>query len=136
MTLSRGLLALFFVAAGANHFIFPKLYLSIMPPYLPWLPELVALSGAAEIAGGIGILLPATRRAAGWGLMALLVAIFPANIQALSSGMVSAGRTVPAWILWLRLPFQVVLLIWVYRAALLHPERFHRIQFDRAPRGE
>ena len=91
MKVSRFLLALFFVVAGANHFVSPKIYLSIMPAYFPWPAQLVALSGAAEMAGGLGILFPQTRKLAGWGLIALLVAVFPANIQALSSGMVIAA---------------------------------------------
>ena len=117
-TFSRVALALFFIVAGANHFLSPSIYLSIMPAYFPWHAQLVALSGAAEIAGGLGLLFPQTRKLAGWGLIALLVAVFPANIRAIFAGMVIAGHTLPVWLLWLTLPLQVVLLIWVYRAAL------------------
>ena len=118
MKVSRFLLALFFVVAGANHFVSPKIYLSIMPAYFPWPAQLVALSGAAEMAGGLGILFPQTRKLAGWGLIALLVAVFPANVQAIFSGIVIAGHALPNWTPWLRLPLQLVLLIWVYRACL------------------
>ena len=89
-----------------------------MPPYLPWHAQFVAISGAAEIVGAFGVLFSQTRRPAGCGLMVLLVAIFPANIRAISTGMVLAGHIVPAWMLWARLPLQAVLLIWVYRACL------------------
>ncbi len=116
MNFSRFLLALFFVVAGANHFLSPQIYLSIMPPYFPWPAQLVMLSGAAEIVGGVGVLFSQTRKLAGWGLIALLFAVSPANIQAISTGMVIAGHALPLWMLWLRLPLQLVLMIWVYRA--------------------
>jgi uncharacterized membrane protein len=120
---SRNLLALFFIVSGANHFLSPNFYLAVMPSYLPWHAQLVAISGAAEIAGGLGVFLPQTRRLAGWGLIALLIAVFPANIQAISTGMVVAGHAIPAWMLWLRLPLQVVVLIWVYCTCLSLLER-------------
>jgi uncharacterized membrane protein len=69
------MLALFFVAAGVNHFLNPAPYLSMIPPYLPWPRALNIISGAAEIAGGVGIIIPATRRVAAWGLLVLLVAV-------------------------------------------------------------
>ena len=113
--ISRWLLAVFFVAAGANHFVSPKFYLLIIPPYLPWPLELVYISGAAEIAGGIGVLIPATRRLAGWGLVALLIAVFPANIHMALHGM---GGAFPHWLLWARLPLQIVFIAWVYWTCL------------------
>lgn len=115
---SRALLGAVFIVAGANHFRSPEPYLEIMPPYLPAHRELVALSGAAEIAGGLGALIPATRGMAGWGLLALLFAVFPANIYAAQNGMKVFGMAVPPWLLWLRLPLQVLLIVWVYRACL------------------
>ena len=69
-----------FVGAGAMHFVRPAMYEKIVPPQLGHAPELVAISGIAEIAGGLGLLIPRTRRAAGLGLVALLVAVWPANI--------------------------------------------------------
>ena len=75
------LLAAFFVLAGLNHFIKPDFYLKIMPPYLPWHLLLVYLSGVVEIVLGLLLLLPKFTRAAAWGLIALLVAVFPANIH-------------------------------------------------------
>lgn len=122
----RNLLALFFIVSGANHFLSPDFYRAIMPPYLPWHTQLVVISGAAEIAGGLGIFLPQTRRLAGWGLIALLICVFPANIQAISTGMVVAGHAIPAWMLWLRLPLQVVFMLWVYYTCLRWPERQSR----------
>jgi uncharacterized membrane protein len=84
---------------------------------------MVAVSGAAEILGGLGILFRATRRAAGVWLIALLIAIFPANVHAISSGMVVGGTTVPGWLLWARLPLQLLLIIWVWRACLGYGSR-------------
>ena len=117
-TFSRSVLAILFVIAGVTHFTAPASHLAIMPPYLPWPSQLVAISGVAEILGGLGILWAPTRRWAGWGLIVLLIAVFPANVQALSTGMIMLGHQVPMWMLWLRLPLQLVLLGWVYRACL------------------
>src|ERR1017187_8102500 len=117
-TFSRSVLAIIFVVAGVTHFTAPASHLAIMQSYLPWPSQLVAISGLAEILGGLGVLWAPTRRWAGWGLILLLIAVFPANIQALSTGMVIAGYQVPMWMLWLRLPLQLLLLGWVYRACL------------------
>lgn len=87
-----------------------------MPPSVPWPEAIVLLSGLAEICGGIGLLPRASRRWAGWGLIALLVAIFPANIHALATGMMIAGHAAPLWLLWARLPLQLALIFWVYSA--------------------
>ena len=114
MNAARLLLALFFILAGLNHFIAPSIYLALVPTYLPWPGLLVALSGSAEIIGGLGVLPAATRVWAGWGLIALLLAVFPANVQAISSGMIIGGHAVPTWLLWARLPFQGLLIAWVY----------------------
>jgi uncharacterized membrane protein len=109
-TIFRWLAALFFIAAGANHFRTPEIYVAIVPHYLPWPLALSNISGAAEMLGGLGILIPMTRRAAGWGLIALLAAVFPANIDMALHGF----RSIPGWVLWLRLPFQFVFVAWVY----------------------
>ena len=102
-----------YVALGANHFLNAEFYLAIMPPYLPWHLALVYLSGAAEILLGVGVLVPRTRALAGWGLVALLVAVFPANLHmALAEPGTYAG--IPAWALWLRLPVQAVLIAWAW----------------------
>jgi uncharacterized membrane protein len=120
---SRGALALFFIVAGASHFVSPAPYIAIVPSYIPWPAAIVALSGIAEILGGAGVYFRSTRRAAGWGLIALLIAVFPANIHAISTGMNIGGHALPAWILWARLPFQLVFIAWVYRVCLRPSDR-------------
>lgn len=115
---SRTVLSAVFILAGINHFRSPQSYLQIMPDYLPAHKELVALSGAAEIAGGLGVLFPRTQRASGWGLIALLLAVFPANIYGAQNGMQIFGKNVPTWLLWSRLPLQGLLIWWVYKACL------------------
>ena len=106
-------LAIFFIAAGVLHFVRPEFYAQIIPPYLPWPLALVFISGACEIVGGVAVLWPPARRWAGYGLIALLVAVFPANVQMALDPKPIAGWDVPAWLLWLRLPFQGVLIAWV-----------------------
>jgi uncharacterized membrane protein len=116
-TISKWTLALSFAVAGALHFIRPDFYLRIMPDYLPWHRALVAISGACEIAGGLLVLPERTRRLAGWGLMALLVAVFPANIEA----TLRYGTERLNWrsvLLWARLPFQAVLIAWAWWTCL------------------
>ena len=108
-------LAALFVGAGLLHFLKPTFYLRIMPPALPAPRLLVALSGAAEVVGGLGLLLPATRRAAAWGLLALLLAVFPANVYMLQ---IHAQLHIPAWALWARLPLQPLLMWWVWRVGV------------------
>lgn len=112
-------LALFFVAAGANHFRSPQLYLGMMPPWLPWPDAMNAISGAAEILGGAGLLAPwdRARRLAGWGLLALLVAVFPANVHVALQGHMPGLDVSPA-VLWWRLPFQAGFAAWVWWVAL------------------
>ena len=108
----RGLLALFFVLAGANHFRMPDVYLGMMPAWLPWPGTLNAIAGAAEILGGLGVMFAATRRLAGWGLIALLIAVFPANVHVALQGRLP-GFEIPPLVLWLRLPFQAAFIAWV-----------------------
>lgn len=116
-TAGRWLLAAFFVVAGLNHFRDPAFYLSMMPPPLPFPEALNALSGACEVAGGLGVLVPRTRRAAGFGLIALLIAVFPANLYAALQGQL-AGLDAPPWALWARLPFQALFVAWVWAVTL------------------
>lgn len=111
----RWLLGVLTAAAGVNHFVNPGFYVRIMPPDLPWHRELVLLSGLCEVVLGVLVLAPRTRRAAGWGLVLLFVAVFPANVHmALHPG---AYPGVPAAVLYARLPLQVVLILWAYWAA-------------------
>ena len=106
------LLCVFFVAAGLNHFINPSPYLKIMPPYLPWHLFLVYLSGFFEVALGLLLLAPAFSRAAAWGLIALLIAVFPANIQMATNPELYPDISPLA--LWLRLPLQAVFIAWAF----------------------
>jgi uncharacterized membrane protein len=111
----RGLLTIFMVIAGINHFRMPALYVAIVPAALPWPLALVYISGVAEIAGGLGLILPQTRRLAAWGLVVLLVAIFPANIN-MAINHISPGDGAPLspLVLWLRLPLQLPLIAWAW----------------------
>lgn len=120
-TALRWLLAIVMVAAGANHFLSPASYVAMMPAALPWHLALVYASGVAEIAGGLGLLVPRTRRAAAWGLIALLVAVFPANVNMAVNELPLGTTTVPAWALWARLPLQLVFIAWAY--AVRGPEK-------------
>jgi uncharacterized membrane protein len=109
---SAPVLVVFFALAGVAHFARPAAYRAIVPPQLGDPSTLVRLSGAAEIAGAIGLLVPQTRRAAGIGLLALLLAVWPANWYiALEANRFSA--IAPAWALWLRVPLQLPLIWWV-----------------------
>ena len=114
MSVSRALLGALFIAAGIAHFRAPDAYLPIMPPQLPFPRALILISGAAEIAGGLGVWIPQTRKLAGWGLIALLVAVFPANIYSLQNGIKLGDWAVPQWMLWARLPLQIPLIWWVF----------------------
>ena len=105
-------MAILYIAAGSLHFAFTRTYMRIMPAYLPAPRDLVLLSGAAEILGGIGLLAPGTRRAAAWGLVLLLVAVFPANLAMITDH--TRFPTVPLWAAWLRLPLQLPLLYWAW----------------------
>jgi uncharacterized membrane protein len=101
-----------YIIAGIAHLVKPRPFLSIMPPYVPAHQLMVGLSGIAEILLGIGLLIPATRSWAAWGLILLLIAVFPANIY-----MATADKFVqiPALIRWGRLPLQGLLIWWAYR---------------------
>ncbi len=112
---ARVVLGVFFILAGLLHFVVPGYYRAMVPPYLPAPATLVAISGLAEMAGGAGLLLPRWRKAAGLGLLALLLAVLPANIEMLRQGR-ERGITAPREaLLWLRLPLQVVLMWGVWR---------------------
>lgn len=107
-------LSLFFVIAGANHFVNPDFYVAIMPPYLPAHLELVYLSGVFELAGGVAVLFARVRALAGWGLVLLLLAVFPANLHmALNPELFP---TISPTALYARLPFQALFIGWAYWA--------------------
>jgi len=106
------LLGLAFAAAGANHFIHTGFYVSIMPPYLPWHMVLVYLSGLCGMALGIGLLVPRYTRVCAWGLIALAMAVFPANIHMALNPELFPQFSPAA--LWIRLPLQAVIIAWAY----------------------
>ncbi|MBV9768816.1 MAG: DoxX family protein [Bryobacterales bacterium] len=100
---------IFYVVAGALHFIKTDAYLKIMPPYIPWHLALVRISGACEILGGLGLLASQTRRAAAWGLIALLIAVFPANVYMAINPMEAGAASIAPVLRWGRLPLQLLL---------------------------
>jgi uncharacterized membrane protein len=120
MRLSRAALAAFFTFTGAMHFLRPRFFEAIVPPTIEeQKKEVVAISGAAEIAGAALVLAPASRRLGRWWLLALLLAVFPANIHMAVNPEQIRGldmRKFPRWALWARLPLQPLAMIWVWRA--------------------
>ncbi|AEI68364.1 DoxX family protein [Corallococcus macrosporus] len=105
-------LALLMVAAGLNHFRAPRMYERIMPPSLPFRGPLVFWSGVAEVLLGVGLVIPQTSRLAAWGLIALFIAVFPANLY--MARHPERFRKIPPALLWLRLPLQGVLILWAW----------------------
>jgi uncharacterized membrane protein len=108
----RWLLAALFVFAGVSHFLRPEFYDPMVPPYLPWPHLLVVISGIAEIVLGVLLLIPRASRLAAFGLIALLIAVSPANIHmALHPQLFPQFHAIA---LWIRLPLQLVLIAWAY----------------------
>jgi uncharacterized membrane protein len=120
MRIGRVLMGAMYITAGISHFAFTRLYARIVPDYLPAHRELVLLSGIAEIAGGVGVLIPRTQRAAASGLVLLLIAVFPANLWMAQH---PERYGIPQWTLWLRLPLQGALIAWAWRYAASSPRR-------------
>jgi len=110
----RILLALIFLISGTLHFLAPGVYLRIMPSYLPAHRLLLYVSGAAELLGSIGLLIPSTRQAAAWGLVVLLIAVLPANIYMATSHLRLPGIMGQSWAQWLRVPLQIPLIYWAW----------------------
>ena len=110
-TMSKYSLATFMICAGVMHFVNPKFFLQIMPPYLPWHYGLVIISGICEVVLGLALLIRRTSRLAAWGIVALLIAVFPANIH-----LYQNQQIIPASPLLhlLRLPLQVVFVLWAH----------------------
>ena len=113
-TLALLALAAAFIFAGVNHFLNPDFFVAIMPPYLPLHLELVLLSGVFEILGGVAVLVPGVRSLAGWGLILLLLAVFPANLHMALNPELFPDVSSSA--LYLRLPLQIVFIAWAYWA--------------------
>jgi uncharacterized membrane protein len=114
VTAGRRRLSVFFLVAGTLHFLRPDAYERIVPRYLPAHRELVLLSGAAEIAGAVGVAIPRTSRLAGAWLAATLAAVFPANVEMALHA--ERYEPIPPALLWARLPLQPLLVIWALRA--------------------
>jgi uncharacterized membrane protein len=112
---ARTAFGVLFILAGILHFMVPAYYRAIIPSYLPAPATLVAVSGLAEVAGGIGILVPRWRQSAGLGLVVLLLAVLPANVEMLRQGRAHGVSPVHEALLWLRLPLQGVLIGWAWR---------------------
>ncbi|WNZ59596.1 MULTISPECIES: DoxX family protein [Myxococcus] len=105
-------LALLMVGAGLNHFRAPRMYERIMPPYLPFHGPLVFWSGVAEVLLGVGLVIPQTSPLAARGLIALFIAVLPANLYMAQHP--ERFRKIPPALLWLRLPLQAVLILWAW----------------------
>ncbi len=121
MSLLRRLCGPVFVLAGAMHFVKPRVYRQIIPPYLPAPEALVYLSGVAEAAGGVGLMFSATRAKARWWLVATLLAIFPANLHMAQHPEQYPQVPGGARSLKLRLPFQALFIAWVLAAGRPSP---------------
>ncbi len=107
------LASILYTGSGVLHFLKPDSYLKIMPPYMPAHLAMVYISGVAEIAGGLGLLFSRLRRPAAWGLVALLIAVLPANIHMATNNIQVTRKPVPTSLLWARLPLQALLVWWV-----------------------
>lgn len=120
---SRIVFAALFLFAGACHLLDAKLFLPIMPPWIPQPLMCIYLSGVAEILGALGLLAPwrGIRRAAGWGLLLLLVAVFPANIHMAAAHIRVHGIPSQDWMSWARLPLQPVIMLGVSWVAGIWP---------------
>jgi uncharacterized membrane protein len=113
--ISRRILGGFFIGAGLNHFLSPRFYEAMVPPSLQdERKRIVQVSGVAELIGGLGVLIPSTRRLSGVGLIALLAAVFPANLYMASDP--KRFKKVPRWALYARLPLQPLMMLWAWRA--------------------
>jgi uncharacterized membrane protein len=110
----RGILSVSIIVVGITHFVKPEQYARIVPPQLPHPFQLVYISGFFEILGGIGLLIPLVSTAAAWGLIALFVAVFPANINMAVNSISIEGIPHYPILYWARLPLQAVLIIWAW----------------------
>ena len=109
--IGRSIFAVLFIVGGIAHFLATDTYMKIMPPYIPYHRAMVLLSGICEVALGLLLLVPATSRLAAWGLIALLVAVFPANVYMFQN---HAKFNLSPTLLFLRLPLQGLLILWAY----------------------
>jgi uncharacterized membrane protein len=110
--ISLYIMALFYMAAGVNHLVHPGFYKKIMPPWLPWHEQLIIISGIAEMLFASLLFFRITRRLAAWCIIALLIAVFPANIQMMLNYYHENNPSL--WMAIVRLPLQIVLIWWAY----------------------
>lgn len=110
----RVLLAVAMIAIGVDHFVHSAPFEAIVPAALPAPHALVLISGAFEILGGLGLLVPRTRRFASYGLIALYIAVFPANLNMALHHIQIGATPLPTALLWARLPFQLLFIAWAY----------------------
>lgn len=113
MQKGRSMLGFMAISVLPVHVAGKRFLAAIVPDFLPRHRELVLAAGAASALGGVGLMVPATRRASAWGLVAWLVAVYPANVW--MAVMAKRYRPVPAWMLWARLPFQLPMIWWAYQ---------------------
>ena len=104
-----------FIFTGAMHFLIPGKYLEMMPPFVPAPLWMIYISGIFEILGGVGLIIPMTKRWAAYGLAALLIAVFPANIYVAVNNIQLGGFMSDSFYQWLRLPLQFALIGWIFR---------------------
>ena len=111
-------MGLFYLVSGMNHFLHPATYMAIMPPYIPSPLAMIYISGAAEILGGTGMLIPnrfvfpRTRSLAAWGIIVLLIAIWPVHLNMCLHP--EQFPAIPVWAMWVRLPLQLPLMLWAW----------------------
>lgn len=113
-TILRWVLTVVMVGAGLMHFVNSAMFVAMVPEALPAPLALVYISGVAEICGGLGLILPQTRKLAAWGLILLYIAVFPANINMAINDIPFDGSAMPSWALWGRLPLQLVVIAWAF----------------------
>ncbi len=107
------LMAIIYIGAGYMHMVKPEIYRPMMPTWIPYPEQMDLIAGIAEIAGGLGLLIPQTRKMAAWGLIALLFAVLPANFHiAIFNVPVFGATEPPGWKAWVRIPIQAVLIAW------------------------
>lgn len=114
LVILKWLLAIVMTFAGVMHFVAPRGYVKIMPKFIPAPEAMVAISGVFEVLGGVGLLIPATQVYAAWGLIALFVAVFPANVNMAINKIPLGKKPIPTWALWARLPLQAVFIGWAW----------------------
>lgn len=116
MAVLKYVLGVFMMGVGVLHFVSPRGFEKIVPKWLPAPKALVYISGVFEILGGLGLMIPFSQRFSAWGLIALYLAVFPANVNmAVNEIQLSKKKPLPVWTLWARLPLQFVLIAWAWQ---------------------